>query len=90
VAPAARGSGRSLLAIAATGVPILPAAVWEDQDGALHARFGPAWHLAVPADLPQEQRDVQAGSAVMARIAALLPPTTRGEPADGADGCRRP
>lgn len=90
LAPAARGGGRSLLALAATGAPILPAAVWEEQDGALHARFGPAWHRAVPADLAQEQRDAWAGEAVMARIAALLPPTTRGESIDGTDGRRRP
>jgi len=73
----ARGNGRSLLALAATGVPLLPAAVWEERDGALHARFGPLWWPAVPAGLPRAL-DRWAADSAMTRIAALLPEALRG------------
>jgi 1-acyl-sn-glycerol-3-phosphate acyltransferase len=71
------GNGRSLLALAATGVPLLPAAVWEEPGGALHARFGPLWQPRPPAGAARDL-DRWAGAEAMARIAALLPPGLRG------------
>jgi 1-acyl-sn-glycerol-3-phosphate acyltransferase len=71
------GNGRSLLALAATGVPILPAAVWEEPDGALHARYGPLWRLDATG-APPHALDRWAAHEAMARIAALLPAGLRG------------
>lgn len=76
--PAAAGSGRSLLALAATGAPLLPAAVCEDSDGALHLRIGTAWHPAPPRDLPKAQLDAWAADDALRRVAALLPEHLRG------------
>lgn len=76
---AAPGSGRSLLALAASGVPLLPAAVWEEPGGALHGRFGPAWHPTAPPDVSRDALDLMAGADVMTRIAALMPEALRGE-----------
>ncbi len=76
------GSGRSLLALAATGIPLLPAAVWEGQDGALHVRFGPAWHPQLPPTIPREEIDNWMGHDVMRRVAMLLPVHFRGPYAD--------
>jgi 1-acyl-sn-glycerol-3-phosphate acyltransferase len=72
------GSGRSLLALAGTGARLLPAAVWEDTSGALHAHFGPAWRPQPPAGLPSDQLDTWAGDDAMRRVAALLPPSFQG------------
>ena len=72
------------MALGATGAPLLSAAVWEERDGALRARFGPAWQPNGdgPVELPPEHRDARAGDAVMARIAALLPPAHDGASAE--------
>lgn len=75
---AAAGSGRSLLALAATGAPLLPAAVYEEPGGALRLSFGPAWHPSPPRDLPKAQLDAWAGDAALRRVAALLPAYLRG------------
>ncbi|MBF6589878.1 MAG: hypothetical protein IVW57_05010 [Ktedonobacterales bacterium] len=84
IAPVA-GSGRSLLALASAGALLLPAAVWEDADGALHARFGPAWRPAIPPGMVPAAYDGWAGDDAMRRIAALLPETFRGVYADARD-----
>jgi hypothetical protein len=69
--PAARGSGALLLLLARVGVPTLPAAVWEDADGRLCARFGAPFWSDVPAAAPAA-RDTAAGAQAMAAIRALL------------------
>lgn len=77
----APGSGRSLLALAAAGAPLLPAAVWEDAGGALRVRFGAPWHLAAPTiQGTPDKRDLDAwaGDDALAHIAALLPERLRG------------
>jgi hypothetical protein len=69
--PARPTSGALLLLLARAGVPTLPAAVWEADDGRLCARFGaPFWpdaSAAAPA-----VRDAAAGTQAMAAIRALL------------------
>lgn len=77
------GSGRSLLALAATGIPLLPAAVWETHDGALRARFGPAWRPEPPPGLERTALDQWAGDEALGRVAALLPESLRGNWAVG-------
>ncbi|MGH2485678.1 MAG: lysophospholipid acyltransferase family protein [Ktedonobacterales bacterium] len=72
------GTGRSLLALAATGVPLLPAAVWENEDGALHARFGPVWNPSPPAGLARSALDRWSADEALSRVAALLPESLRG------------
>lgn len=76
--PATPGSGRSLLALTATGVPLLPAAVYEEPNGALHARIGTPWRPTPPTDLPRVDLDAWAGNDAISRIAALLPEPLRG------------
>lgn len=78
------GAGRSLLALAATGVPLLPAAVWENSDGALHARFGPAWTPTPPAALARSALDRWSADEALGRVAALLPEALRGVYASAA------
>ena len=75
---ATAGSGRSLLALAATGMPLLPAAVWENSDGALVARFGPVWRPLPPAELARSALDRWAADDALSRIAQLLPVSLRG------------
>lgn len=81
---ASPGAGRSLLALAATGAPLLPAAVFEEPGGALHLRLGPAWHPQPPRDLPKTDLDVWAGDDALRRVAALLPENLRGVYGGGA------
>lgn len=76
--PATPGAGRSLLALSATGAPLLPAAVFEEPGGALHLRIGPVWHPAPPRDLPKARLDAWAGDDAMRHVAALLPEPLRG------------
>lgn len=76
---ATRGSGRSLLALAATGAPLLAAAVYEEPGGALHLSLGPAWHPVPPKGLPKGQLDAWAADDALRRIAALLPEHLRGQ-----------
>jgi 1-acyl-sn-glycerol-3-phosphate acyltransferase len=74
------GSGRSLLALAGHGLPIVPAVVWEEAPGKLHARFGPIWH-PVPPPAVRENRaalDAWGREQMMRRLAALLPAALRG------------
>lgn len=78
LARATPGSGRSLLALAATGAPLLPAAVWEEPGGALHLRFGAPWQPIPPAGMARRDLDAWAGDDALQRVAALLPPAQRG------------
>lgn len=75
---AVAGSGRSLLAFATTGIPLLPAAVWEEPSGALHARFGPPWRPQLPPTISREDVDGWIGNDTMRHIAAILPIGFRG------------
>ena len=75
---AAAGSGRSLLALAATGTPLLPAAVHEEPGGTLHLSLGSAWRPAPPSDLPKAELDTWGGDDALRRVAALLPEHLRG------------
>ncbi|MFI5274804.1 MAG: hypothetical protein ACHQ4H_17370, partial [Ktedonobacterales bacterium] len=72
------GPGRSQLARAAAGGPLLPAAVWENSNGALHARFGPAWTPTPPAALARAALDRWSADEALGRVAALLPEALRG------------
>jgi hypothetical protein len=82
------GSGRSLLALAGRGLPILPAVVWEEAPGMLHARFGPTWQPTPPPDLKGTRAalDVWGREQVMQRLAALLPVALRGRYEPLGDG----
>ncbi len=71
-------SGRALYALSRLGLPLVPAAVWEE-DGVLHASFGKPFSLAaLPLTLSTQEIDMQARALVMDRIAALLPRALRG------------
>jgi hypothetical protein len=82
------GSGRSLLALAGRGLPILPAVVWEETPGKLHARFGPIWQPAPPPDLQGTRAalDEWGREQLMRRLAALLPAALRGRYEPLGDG----
>ncbi len=71
------GNGRSLLALAATGAPLLPAAVWEEPGGALCVRFGHPWRPQPPRS-GRRELDRWAADEAMTRIAALLPEGLQG------------
>jgi 1-acyl-sn-glycerol-3-phosphate acyltransferase len=74
------GSGRSLLALAERGLPVVPAVVWEEAPGKLHARFGPIWRPASPVGAPENRAalDEWAREHLMRRLASLLPAELRG------------
>ena len=73
------GSGRSLLALARLGLPLVPAAVWE-ADGQLHAQFGIPFSLQDEVSGGSaEESDAYVRQMVMRRIAALLPRVLRGK-----------
>ncbi len=78
LARATPGSGRSLLALTAVGVPLVPAAVYEEPNGALHARIGAPWFPTPPMELARHELDAWVGGDAMSRIAALLPEPLRG------------
>lgn len=82
------GSGRSLLALAATGIPLLPAAVWENGDGALCARFGQTWLPQPPASLAKSALDRWGADEALGHIAELLPESLRGAYAAARDVAR--
>jgi cellulose synthase/poly-beta-1,6-N-acetylglucosamine synthase-like glycosyltransferase len=75
------GTGRALYALSRQAIPILPAAVWEE-DGRLHARFGEPFALASSYEPFQKKNaqllDAWARDTVMRQIAVLLPDTLRG------------
>lgn len=75
------GSGRSLYALSSRGLPLLPAAVWEE-NGRLHAQFGEPFHLTPELQSrtgTSKDSDAWARTLVMQRIATLLPPALRGK-----------
>ena len=71
------GVGRFIGHLAGRGLKISPAGIWE-QDGILLIRFGPPFELAVPDELPPDERDRQGANQVMNNIALLLPRQFRG------------
>jgi 1-acyl-sn-glycerol-3-phosphate acyltransferase len=73
-----RGVGRFVLLLADRGLALLPVGGWE-ANGALHVRFGPAYHLNLPRNLDLEQTDQAATETVMRHIADLLPEHLRGD-----------
>ncbi len=82
------GTGRFLLLLARSGLPILPAGVREEPAGVLTLRFGPPFHLNANANPPggsetsgrvQSDLDAWAAGEVMGRVARLLPEEMRGE-----------
>ncbi len=80
------GSGRALTAFSARHLPIVPAAVW-DEDGRLFANFGEPFSLRVPpTETAREAVDISGRQTVMEHIAALLPPALRGKYGRQADG----
>jgi chlorobactene glucosyltransferase len=82
------GSGRALYALSSRGLPLLPAAVWEE-DGRLHAHFGEPLHLLPKSQFVirnADELDGWARTLVMRRIAALLPPMLRGKYGRVEDG----
>ena len=74
--PALPGVGAFFLLLGRRGVPALPAAMWEDDQG-LVARFGPP--LVVTAEGSGPEADRAAARQVMRRIAALLPESLQGD-----------
>ncbi len=71
-------SGRALYALSRLGIPLVPAAVWEEGDR-LHASIGKPFSLAtLPSTLTAQELDVQARAEVMQQIALLLPSALRG------------
>ena len=72
------GSGRALYALSSRGLPLLPAAVWEE-DGRLHAHFGEPLSKSQLLIRNANELDACVRALVMRRIAALLPPMLRGK-----------
>jgi 1-acyl-sn-glycerol-3-phosphate acyltransferase len=69
---AREGAGVFLLLLAATGVRILPAGLYEEHDR-LVANFGDPFSLQVPAGVAREARDRWARDRVMNAIKELVP-----------------
>lgn len=73
------GSGRALYALSIRRLPIVPAAVWEE-DGRLHASFGAAFSLAMPpSDVTAQALDEWVRNRVMRAIATLMPARLQGK-----------
>jgi len=67
------GVGR-FLGMASRRAPLLPAGVWEDEEGALRLRFGPTFQLPPPdRELAGEEEDRRLAREVMIAIGRLLP-----------------
>lgn len=86
------GSGRALYALSTKGLPLLPAAVWEE-DCRLHAHFGAPFHLTEAkqpteqfAEQPAKNIDNWARETVMQCLALLLPESLRGNYGRMSDG----
>lgn len=71
------GVGRFLLLLAAQGLPLFPAGVFESHGG-LCLRFGPPLTLPFDEACPPEVKDRRAADAVMRSIADCLPEELRG------------
>jgi 1-acyl-sn-glycerol-3-phosphate acyltransferase len=67
------GAGIFLLMLTHNTVPILPAGIFEDDDGVLTVRFGPPYYLSVPPDTARDERDLKSAGLVMLQIGRLLP-----------------
>ncbi|MGC8780704.1 MAG: hypothetical protein ACP5UQ_07555 [Anaerolineae bacterium] len=74
----APGTGHLIRRLATLGFRIVPAGAYE-QDGRLCLRFGPAYQLEVPPGVSGREADRLVAQTVMRAIAALLPPSLRGE-----------
>ncbi|MBI5288852.1 MAG: hypothetical protein HY873_07755 [Chloroflexi bacterium] len=67
------GVGR-FLGMASRREPLLPAGLWEDDAGTLHARFGPAFRVTrATHELPAGEEDRRLARQVMVEIGLLLP-----------------
>lgn len=87
--PPLPGSGLLLAALAATGVPVIPAGFYEDGDGAMVVRFGEPLPAPVVAG-SRRQRDRSVAEEVLVAVARLLPEGLRGIYADRAAGPEAP
>lgn len=75
---AAPGSGRALAAISGMDIPLVPAAVWEE-NGRLQVRFGEPFALAPDSQaLSSRFQDRVYSEKIMLELARLLPPALRG------------
>jgi len=72
------GAGRFMLYLNRLGMPVVPIGISE-VDGALCYRFGPAYNLEIPPDLPAQEQDTLAIRQVMGAIAGLLPEAMWGD-----------
>jgi len=79
------GSSRALYALSSRGLPLLPAAVWEE-DGRLHAHFGEPLPKSQLLITNANELDACVRTLMMRRIAALLPPMLRGKYGGIEDG----
>lgn len=68
---ARQGAGAFILLLA-SHAPVLPVAIYEE-DNRLVVRFGEAFHLTAPHELPRDGRDAWARRVIMERIRDLLP-----------------
>lgn len=66
------GTGAFLLVLSRRGIPILPAALFEEE-GALTVRFGPPFQIRIPERGKKGDRDRLARGQVMVNIGRLLP-----------------
>lgn len=66
------GTGTFLLALSRRGIPILAAGLYEEE-GALTVRFGPPFHIQIPAGTKKGDHDRLAREQVMVNIGRLLP-----------------
>ena len=85
---AVAGSGSVIAWLSAGRVPVVPVAVYEDEAGALTARFGPPFTLQRRGGRNGERDTEALTDRVMLAVAALLPVRLRG--AYGADGADAP
>lgn len=76
------GSGLFLAALARRGAPLLPVAAWEEDDGTLVVRFGPAFQISMPAGLSRDEQDERARTQTMVAIGRLMPPAWWGSYAE--------
>ena len=67
------GAGLFLLMLTHDTVPVLPAGIFEDDDGTLTVRFGAPYFLRVPPNTAREERDAKSAEQVMLQIGRLLP-----------------
>lgn len=67
------GTGIFMLRLVKMRVPVVPCAIWQDGDGRLHARFGPAIRFKGLPVAGKQQRDDAARRMIMQSVACLLP-----------------